>query len=207
MQPNVKRWLWWIAAATNAFLVITVSMIAYVQLAPRNLMKPTVASLDAAPVAMVLGASVKDDGTLSDALKDRILTGVELYQTGKVTQILMTGDDGGLRRNEIVPMKQAALDAGVPEKDILTDGEGYRTYESCKRASQIFDIKKAIVVTQRFHLPRALYLCSRFGIDVQGIAADKQPYVRILYFTMRDLLASAKAWWDINVYAPASPVR
>ncbi len=207
MKLYENRWFWRLIATVDIILLFVGGIIVYVQTVPRTLIKPDVATVEAAPIAMVLGASVKDDGTLSDALKDRILTGVELYQAGKVTQLLLTGDDGGLRRNEIVPMKQAAMEAGIPEKDIITDGQGYRTYESCKRAAQLYGIKKAIVVTQRFHLPRALYLCSRFGIEVQGIAADKQPYVRIMYFTMRDLLASAKAWWDINVYAPASPVK
>ncbi len=160
-----------------------------------------------APYAIVLGASVKEDGSASDALLDRLKTGVELYQAGKVLKILLTGDDGGLRSNEVKEMKRVTLELGVTSTDVLVDGQGYRTYESCKRAAEEFDIKQAIVVTQRFHLARALYLCRHFGIDAQGVSADKQSYVRIIYFTIRELGASAKAWWDVNVWAPASPVQ
>jgi SanA protein len=160
-----------------------------------------------APYAIVLGASVKEDGTASDALLDRLKTGVELYQAGKVSKILLTGDGGAFRSNETDTMKRVTLEAGVTSTDVLVDGEGFRTYESCKRAAQEFGIKQAIVVTQRFHLGRALYLCRRLGIDVQGVSADKQSYVRIVYFTIREMGASAKAWWDVNILAPESPVK
>lgn len=159
-----------------------------------------------APIAIVLGASVKSDGTASDALFDRVVTGANLFHDKKVERLLMTGDDGGFHVNEVATMKRLAMTQGVPEENILVDGHGYRTYESCKRAAEVFKIKRAIVVTQRFHLGRALYLCDSFGIEVQGVAADRQRYLRIVHFTLRDLLASAKAWWDVNVDAPEPPV-
>ncbi len=159
-----------------------------------------------APIAIVLGASVKSDGTASDALFDRVVTGANLFHDKKVEKLLMTGDDGGFHVNEVATMKRLAMTQGVPEENILVDGHGYRTYESCKRAAEVFKIKRAIVVTQRFHLGRALYLCDSFGIEVQGVAADRQRYLRIVHFTLRDLLASAKAWWDVNVDAPEPPV-
>ncbi len=160
-----------------------------------------------APAAMILGASVKLDGTPSDALRDRVMVGIQLYKEGKVSSLLMTGDDGGFHANEVATMKRLAIEAGVPEKDVLVDGHGYRTYESCKRAVQTFNIRQAIIVTQRFHLARALYLCSHLGMEAQGVAADLQPYERIVFFTARDFAASLKAWWDINIDAPPSPVQ
>ncbi|MBP9709916.1 YdcF family protein [Patescibacteria group bacterium] len=166
----------------------------------------SVSEVTPAPTAMVLGASVKLDGTPSDALRDRVMVGIQLYKEGKVSNLLMTGDDGGFHANEVATMKRLAIEAGVPEKDILVDGHGYRTYESCKRAVQTFNIRQAIVVTQRFHLARALYLCSHLGMDAQGVAADLQPYERIVFFTLRDFAASLKAWWDINIDPPPSPV-
>lgn len=159
-----------------------------------------------APYAIVLGASVKMDGTPSDALYDRIVTAVELYNDKRVDKLLMTGDDGKFHANEVAVMKKTAMELGVPEDAIDVDGQGYRTYESCKRAKQVLNIDQAIVVTQRFHLGRALYLCGAFGMDAQGRTADRQTYQRILFFWARDLTASVKAWWDINIQEPEPPV-
>lgn len=163
---------------------------------------------DRAPVtyAIVLGASVKQDGTPSDALYDRVITGVELYKDNIVEKLLMTGDDGKFHANEVATMKRIAVEEGIPEEDVLVDGQGYRTYESCKRAKQVFNITDAVVVTQRFHLGRAVYLCSSFGIQTFGAPADRQSYQRITYFWARDLTASFKAWWDINIQEPKPPV-
>ncbi len=167
----------------------------------------SISEITPAPVAMVLGASVKLDGTPSDALRDRVMVGIQLYKEGKASKLLMTGDDGGFHANEVATMKRLAVEAGVPETDILVDGQGYRTYESCKRAVQVFNIHKGIIVTQRFHLARSLYLCSNLGMEAQGVSADLQPYERIVFFTARDFAASLKAWWDINIDAPPSPVQ
>jgi vancomycin permeability regulator SanA len=104
-------------------------------------------------------------------------------------------------------MKALAEREGVSSTDILLDGHGYRTYESCKRAVQNFGVTSTVVITQRFHLARALYLCDSFGLEVQGLPADRQGYKSIVVFTLRDLLASAKAWWDINIWTPESPVK
>ena len=95
----------------------------------------------------------------------------------------------------------------VPLAAILVDREGFRTYESCKRAVQEFSITNAIVVTQRFHLARSLFLCRQFGMSVQGLPADRQPYVKIFVFSVRELLASVKATLDVFVYPPSSPVE
>mgnify|MGYP001582098570 CR=1 FL=1 len=159
-----------------------------------------------APVALVLGASVRTDGTPSDALRDRVETAVELYKQGKVRTLFMTGDDGKFHVDEVSAMKKVAVDAGVPEDSIQTDGHGYRTYESCKRAVGTFNVRDAVIVTQRYHLGRATYLCHAFGMKVQGLAADKQSYQRIAFFTLREALASMKAWMDINLIAPQPPV-
>jgi vancomycin permeability regulator SanA len=160
-----------------------------------------------APFGIVLGASVKRDGTPSDALRDRLLVAARLYKAGKVTRLLVTGDDGKFHVDEVSSMKRILMAEGVPTEDILVDGHGYRTYESCKRAVQRFGIKQGIIVTQRFHLPRALYLCAQLGMDVQGVASDLQTYQRILFFTLRDFGASFKAWWDVNVSPPHPPVQ
>jgi vancomycin permeability regulator SanA len=182
-------------------------MIAQVQFEKASAIKGRIQDLRPVSHAIVLGASVKQDGTPSDALRDRILTASELYKDGKVTKLLMTGDDGKFHVDEVSAMKKTAEEFGVPSVDILVDGHGYRTYESCKRARAIYDIQQAIVVTQRFHLGRALFLCSRLGIDIQGMIADRQSYQKILIFTARDIASSVKAWWDIHVQPPKPPVQ
>lgn len=196
-----------IIIATGAAVVIALGAMEFdVQLHYIKKLAPSAAVTPAAPVAMVLGASVNDDGTPSDALRDRLLIGQELYATGKVSRILLTGDDGEFRRDEIDVMKAFLISKGVPAWDILEDGRGFRTYESCKRASQVFHFNKVIVVTQRFHIGRALYLCNRLGVDAHGVSSDLQNYRRNPYFWARDLAASIKAWWDINVWPPRPPV-
>lgn len=119
----------------------------------------------------------------------------------------MTGDDGGFHVNEVATMKRLAVEAGVPESAILVDEHGYRTYESCKRAVEVFGVKQGIIVTQRFHLSRAMYLCSHLGMEVQGVPADLETYQRIVFFTLRDFAATLKAWWDINIVTPRPPVQ
>lgn len=190
-----------------AGVVFVFSTIGYVQLAQTGSVVPDRQSLKPVEYAIVLGASVKQDGTPSDALADRVMEAVDAYKEGKVKKLLMTGDDGKFHVNEVETMARIAIEAGVTSTDVIVDGQGYRTYESCKRAAEIFRITEAVVVTQRFHLGRALFLCGHFGIDVQGLPADRHPYQRIVFFTARDLAASFKAWWDVYVWAPASPVE
>lgn len=160
-----------------------------------------------AQAAIILGAALKPDGSLSDVLSDRVKTGVELYKSRSVPYLIMSGDDGKNHRDEVTAMAKAAQAAGVPAKAIIIDGKGYRTYESCKNAIQTYHLTKAIVVTQRFHLPRALFLCNELGIETYGFAADKQTYASIGWFRFRDQLASVKAFWDIFIHTPKSPVK
>lgn len=159
-----------------------------------------------APVAIILGASVKSDGTPSDALRDRLLVGIRLYEKRIVDKLLLSGDDGAYHADEIQVMQSFIRANGVPDENILIDGKGYRTYESCKRAKSVLHIDRAIVVTQRFHIGRAIYLCQKLGIDTNGVTSDLQTYVRGTYFWARDIIASLKAWWDIHIIPPKPPV-
>lgn len=203
---NWRRILRWALGTGFLAVAFICSVILYVQTKEAGFIKPDAISIEEAPYAIVLGASVTESGDASDALMDRILTGVELYRAGKVDKILMTGDDGAFHIDEVRVMARIATEQGVPATDLIVDGQGYRTYESCKRAKEVLNIDRAVVVTQRFHLARALYLCRSFGIDIQGLAADRQPYKKIVQFTIRDLLSSVKAWFDINIYPPQPPV-
>jgi SanA protein len=195
----LKYWLWTVATiATVCFAII-----AYVQL--KEIKK--IYTIDTAPrasVIIVLGAAVTPDGQLSDALSDRVKTGATLYKTNHADMVLLTGDGGGFHRDEITPMHAAIVAAGVADEIVLTDERGFRTYESCKRAAEM-GVTDAIIVTQRFHLARALYLCDAFGIHISGVPADLQPYRDIMWNWTRDLLASLKAFIDIHIWAPQPP--
>jgi SanA protein len=127
-------------------------------------------------VAIVLGARVYSNGRLSGMLRDRVETGVALYQAGKVQKLLMSGDNSSLDYNEPDAMMAHAVAMGVPPEDIQPDYAGRRTYDSCYRARAIFGVEAAVIVTQAFHLPRALFLCNQLGVQSVGVAADQRPY-------------------------------
>lgn len=203
-RQRLKTVIWSLAAVSSA---VVASLALVVQLEYTDRIKTSLDETPNRPVAIVLGASVKKDGTPSAALEDRILTAVDLYQAGKVDSLLMTGDDGRFHINEIQTMVRVAREAGVPDNVIRTDGQGYRTYESCKRAHDVFGVTEAVVVTQRFHLGRALYLCNRLGVDAVGLAADRRTYDLAASFWLRDMAASVKAFVDVNLVAPKPPVQ
>lgn len=199
------RWIFFLSFLVINFIIISILS---VQVSYRIRIHTQMAALPYdAPVAIVFGAALKPDGSLSDALSDRVKTGVELYTSRSVRYLIMSGDDGRNNRDEVSAMAKAARDAGVPANAIVIDGKGYRTYESCKNAIQTYHVSKAILVTQRFHLPRALFLCNELGIEAYGYPADKQTYANITWFKFRDTLASVKAFWDIFVHQPKSPVK
>lgn len=120
---------------------------------------------------MVLGAAVKPDGTPCKMLRDRLDLGIALYKQGVAPKLLFSGDNGQVVYNEVNAMKKYAVNEGVPEEDIFLDHAGFSTYESVYRAKAIFDVDSMVVVTQRYHLYRALYGCRRMGITAKGAAA------------------------------------
>ena len=153
-------------------------------------------------VAVVFGAGITPDGRPMAALADRVWTAVELYDAGKVEKLLMTGDNRFVDYNEPESMRQYALAHGVPDGDIVLDYAGRRTYDSCYRANYIFGVQDAILVTQHFHLDRALYTCDRLDIDAVGVAADRRPYAAIRFWWLRELAAVTRAWLDLNFLHP-----
>jgi vancomycin permeability regulator SanA len=127
-------------------------------------------------VALVLGAGLNRQGRPSAMLYDRIAAAVDLYKSGKVDKLLMSGDNGDLDYNEVEPMRRTAIDLGVDPQDIVLDYAGFNTWDSCYRARDIFSLAQVTIVTQRFHLPRAIHTCSRLGVEAIGVVADRQPY-------------------------------
>lgn len=155
-------------------------------------------------VAIVFGAGLWRDGGPSPVLYDRIATAVELYRAGRVRKLLLTGDNRFSNYNEPDVMRQTAINMGVPAEDLVPDYAGRRTYDSCYRAREIFGVRRAVLVTQEFHLDRALYLCDSLGIDSIGVAADRRAYTRATHFwwRVRELPATLGAWSNLNLFRP-----
>src|SRR5205085_5111818 len=122
-------------------------------------------------VALVFGAGLKPDGSPSAMLYDRVATAADQYLGNKVDKLLMTGDNSSTDHNEVEAMRKTAVDLGVADEDIVLDYAGFSTYDSCYRARDVFGLNEATLVTQRFHLPRALYTCNRIGVESVGVAA------------------------------------
>jgi len=155
-------------------------------------------------VAIVFGAGLWRNGTATPVLQDRVQTAANLYFAGKVEKLLMSGDNRFVDYNEPAVMRALALTLGVPEDAIVLDYAGRRSYDTCYRAKAIFGVTEAILVTQVFHLPRALYLCNQLGVDSVGVEADLRVYrkLSLLYWNMRELLATVAALWDVNISHP-----
>jgi SanA protein len=158
-------------------------------------------TLDEVPArhtAIVLGASVHRKGKPSDMLRDRLDTALELYRAGKVQKLLLTGDHGRRGYDEVTVMRKHVLARGARPEDVFLDHAGFTTYESMARARAIYGIDSAIVVTQAFHLPRAVYLARGFGIPAVGVEADRHQYRTGLQQGVREAFARVKAFLDLH---------
>ena len=158
-----------------------------------------IAQVPDAPVAIVFGAAVYPGGRPSPVLADRVETAVDLYKAGKVRRLLLSGDNRFENYNEPGAMLTYAHQLGVPREAMQPDYAGRRTYDTCYRARYIFQVKKAILVTQKFHLPRALFICRSLGIDAVGVAADRRPYPagEVLWWNIRESMALLRSLFDV----------
>lgn len=157
-----------------------------------------------APAAIVFGAGLMRDGSPTPILRDRVATAADLYFSGKVKKLLMSGDNRFLDYNEPGAMKTYALELGVPEEDIVLDYAGRRTYDTCYRAKHIFGLEHALLVTQRYHLPRALITCNGLGLRAEGIQADRRDYNprSMRFWRLREVPASLVAFVDVFITRP-----
>lgn len=163
----------------------------------------TVESVEPSRVAIVFGAAVYSDGRLSSVLRDRMDTAVSLYKNGKVDKLLLSGDNRLDHYNEPGAMMNYAINRGVAPTDIQPDYAGLRTYDTCYRARHIFQVEEAILVTQAFHLPRAIFTCRQLGLDVVGTGADLRPYRGSRWYEFRETIATSRALWDVLRREPA----
>ena len=179
-----------ILAATLAVLILN----GYVKAAGGvNMVTPEeAAKLENIDCILVLGCGVRPDGSPSDMLADRLQRGVELYKSGAAPKLLMSGDHGTKGYNEVAAMKAYAETAEVPSKDVFLDHAGFSTYESVYRAKEIFQAKRVIIVTQGYHLYRALYIARELGLDAWGVEADLRSYYGQMARDVREILARCK---------------
>ena len=155
-------------------------------------------------VAIVFGAGLRRDGTPTAILRDRVETAANLYASGKVEKILMSGDNRFEYYNEPEAMRQYALSLGVPAQAIAMDYAGRRTYDTCYRARAIFGVESALLVSQKFHLPRALFLCNTLGLEASGVEANQRRYrkISLLIWNVREQLATIGAFLDVYISNP-----
>ena len=156
-----------------------------------------IAKTPKAQTVMILGASVLRNKTMSDMIKDRADTAIEVYKASKAENILISGDGQAKNYNEVVVVNNYLLEQGIPKEKILLDYYGFDTYDSLYRARDIFGIKNLIISTQNFHLPRALFIAKSLGIQAYGITADRHKYKNMELNIGRELLATVKAYVDV----------
>lgn len=140
---------------------------------------------------IVLGAGIWGDSP-SPMLQDRLLQGIHLYKNGVSTKIIMSGDHGREEYDEVNVMKKYAIDNGIPSEDIFMDHAGFSSYESIYRAKEIFGAKRVVIVTQKYHLYRSLYIANSLGLEAYGVGADPRQYVGAIYREAREILARNK---------------
>ena len=155
-----------------------------------------------ADAVVVLGASVKPDGTPSDILQDRLETAVSLYRSGATGAIIVSGDNRTSHYNESAAMKAYCVALGVPSEDVYEDHAGYSTYESMYRARHVFGAERIIVTTQAYHLYRAMFAAQGLGMETRGVASDHGAYDNQRMYSLREVIARTKDFFNTLLQVP-----
>ncbi len=148
---------------------------------------------------LVLGCLVHSSGRPSHMLEDRLLTGISVYKNGNIPKMLMSGDHGRDGYDEVNTMKNFAIADGIESENIFMDHAGFSTYESMYRAKEIFGVSKIVIVTQGYHLPRALYCAEQLGLEAYGVSADLRTYGKVIYNNLRELAARTKDFFYLII--------
>jgi SanA protein len=193
-----------IIAGLTILAVLVISNLTAFFITRNSIFNPDDVALPTRPVAIVFGAGLNRDGTPSTVLRDRVATGVELYKAGVVKKLLMSGDNRFLNYNEPGSMQKYAISLGVPEGDIIMDFAGRRTYDTCYRAIHIFQLQSAILVSQDYHLPRAVLTCQELGLPAVGVRADKRSYRTLasVGWRVREMPATLTAFLEVWLIHP-----
>ncbi len=192
----VRRMIFWLIIGGVTILVLMPLLLRSLVLAqygPRMFDHP--AQLSGYRTAVVFGAAVRY-GQPTTVLRDRLDTAIRLYQSGIVDRLVMSGDGRSANYNEPAVMARYATEQGVPPAAIILDPAGLRTYDTCLRVKSVFGLDQVVLVTQSFHLPRALFTCALLGIDAVGVSADQRVYQNAHWYSFRELLALPVAAFD-----------
>ena len=210
-QINLKRKVpGWLAVGLCVLLVLGLLGAAAIlgingwvigSVSDRILSEEQAAELQDVDCVIVLGCQVRSDGTPSHMLEDRLKRGVALYKLNAAPKLLMSGDHGTAEYDEVDAMKRYAVNAEVPSSDVFMDHAGFSTYETVYRAKEIFGADKVIIVTQQYHLYRALYIAKQLGMDAYGVAADYRQYSGQLSRDIREVLARVKDF-GMGIFQP-----
>lgn len=189
----MKKVIKYIVIVTAIILIIVLGINFYVKISTKNqiINENDYTKLSDIDCIIVLGAGIWGDKP-SPMLEDRLLEGIKLYNNDISSKIIMSGDHGREEYDEVNIMKNYAIEKGVPSENIFMDHAGFSTYESIYRAKEIFEAKKVIIVTQKYHLYRALYIANQLGIEAYGVGADPRQYVGATYREVREILARDK---------------
>lgn len=151
---------------------------------------------------IVLGAGVRGDGSPSDILSDRLETSLEVYKANLGNTFILSGDHGTVEYNEVRAMKDYIIKGNIDEKIIFMDHAGFSTYDTMYRAKEIFKVDKAVIVTNEYHLPRALYIARKLGIEAYGVKSDIREYQLMDSYKKREILAQLKDFTYVNILKP-----
>jgi vancomycin permeability regulator SanA len=193
LSVGIKLLLWVLVIGLVGGMAV-LGVDAYVVLSTRDqiLSQEEAAALENVDCILVLGCKVWENGVPSHMLEDRLKRGVALYELGAAPKLLMSGDHGRADYDEVDAMKTYAVEAGVPSADVFMDHAGFSTYETVYRARDVFCAKKVIIVTQEYHLYRALYIAEALGLEAYGVDADYRSYAGQLTRDVREILARVK---------------
>lgn len=192
-MPLMKKTLKYITIAIIIIAVIIISINFYVKITTQKqiIQEKDLENMSDIDCIIILGAAIWGDKP-SPMLEDRLLEGINLYKNNVSNKIIMSGDHGRKEYDEVNIMKKYAIEKGVPSEKIFMDHAGFSTYESIYRAKEIFGAKKVIIVTQKYHLYRALYISNQLGIEAYGVGADPRQYAGATYRELREILARNK---------------
>ena len=196
-KPN--KWSTTLIVMSILFLTLTLAPLVW-RRAVRSYFSRRIYSASSVPpeqVAIVFGAAVYSNGRLSSVLRDRMETAISLYHNGKISKILVSGDNSVDNYNEPGAMMDYAIERGVPRQDIQPDYGGRRTYDTCYRARDVFQVNSVILITQEFHVPRALFTCRHLGVEATGVSSDLRPYRGARWYEFRETAATLVALWDV----------
>lgn len=193
-----------IGCVVAALVVVAGTNIAVIAITKNDIVDTDTTRAMDADAIVVLGASVFSDGTPSGILQDRLDGAIALYFAGAAPKIIMSGDNSTTSYNEVKVMKDYAVEQGVPSEDVFCDHAGFSTYESMYRAHHVFGADRIVVVTQTYHLYRALYAAQGLGMDAVGVPTDYHAYSNQMQYDLREIPARTKDFFQTLFKVPST---